>query len=197
MKINHLFSFVWVILGIVFTHNTCVATPISHIEISPISNSKVHYGQLKLVEDAGYPFVVLTIELAEGSTEIFNLNLETNTSVSMKKLNSWISQEVMFDFNTETSNDLLEITRGGKSIFSPDGFTRTDDTKTIKGIFSGAETETTGDMPSEVYVTTEEEYKLSFEVFITPELVDANGSEVTVFYEERFRNNITFINIAK
>lgn len=198
MKVNYFYSFVLIILGIVCGSNAPKMNSIStKTEIVPVNQHIRGLGQLKSVEDAGYPIVVLTFDMAEGSIFSFNLNLEQVKEVNMQTLNGLIGKELSFDYSTHATNALLDLRRGGKSIIDANGFEMTDDTKTIKGIFSGAAEETAGDLPTEVYITTEEEYQLPFEMFVTREMVDANGSEVVGYYEERTTATIYSINVGQ
>jgi hypothetical protein len=153
-------------------------------------------GLLQAVEDGGYPFVTLTIEFPErGFTEYFGLNLEELKTVNSQKLSSWVGRYVSFEYTSELYNALLDIRRGGKSILDADGFEPTPDTKKIAGTLSGAEEVTTGDLPGMIFIATEEEYFETFSFFVTEKMVDANGSQVVGFYEERAQNNIVSIKV--
>ena len=190
--------FISILLFSVFSTSFAAKTPVSNPqESAKVSANRQYSGQLKQVEDSGYPYFTLTIELAKGGVEVFGINVEEVKNINSEMLSGWIGKEVSFDFNTEISNALLDLTRGGKSILNPDGFTPNEETKTVSGIFSGAETETAGDIPDFVYITTVAEISVPFEMFITRELVDANGSEVVGYYEERIQNIIKHINVVK
>lgn len=154
-------------------------------------------GQLKKVEDAGYPFVILTIEHAEGSVGEYTLNLEAVKNVNMEILNSWISSEVAFNYNSDIYNAVLDVVRNGHSIIYEDDEEFTEEVLAVEGILSGAEYETTGDVPGEFYVTTEEEVKYTFPFFINADIVAANGRKVIAYYEERVMNEITSIRLNK
>jgi len=71
------------------------------------------------------------------------------------------------------------------------------DIQVIQGILSNAEEETTGDLPGELLITTEEEITLSFPFYITSEIVQANGKEVIGYYDQRTLNSIISLEIKE
>lgn len=155
-------------------------------------------GLLKQVEDSGYPFVTLTIEFPERNfTEVFGLNLEEVKNVDAQKLNAWVGKYVAFDYDSDIVNALMDLKRGGQSILDTDVYTKNADTKVIKGILSGAEEVTSGDLPGEILITTEEGITMSFAFFIDEKIVAVNGKKVVAFYEERTQNTINEIRLSK
>lgn len=90
---------------------------------------------------------------------------------------------------------LLDIRRSEKSILDTDGFVMTSKTKTIAGILSSTENVTAGDLPRLIFISTEEEYFESFSFFIIDKMVDANGSLMVGYYEERAKNSILAIKV--
>ena len=67
----------------------------------------------------------------------------------------------------------------------------------ISGTLSGATNVTEGDLPSLLRIHDPEDQSLEFEFFITPELVEAEGTLVIGFYDQRTNNRITTIKPAK
>ncbi len=182
MRINHLLS------ALIFTLCFAFAAPATGQSIQ-------ERGLLQAVDDGGYPFFSLTIDFPErGFTEYFNINLAEVTTVNSQKLSSWVRRYVSFEYTSDIYNALMDIRRGGKSILGTD-FEPGPDTKKITGTLSGAEEVTSGDLPGMVFIATEEEYFETFSFFVTDKMVDANGSQVTGYYEERTNNNIVSIKV--
>lgn len=155
-------------------------------------------GQLANVEDAGYPFVVLTVDFPERQfSEYFELNLEAVKSVNIATLNNSVGKYISFEYNSELFNVLLDLRHNGQSIF-PESEVSVDrkGIKTITGILSNAAEETRGDQPDIIYIQTEEEYRAAFYFFITPEIVALNGQTVDGYYEERTLNTITKLKVV-
>jgi hypothetical protein len=56
---------------------------------------------------------------------------------------------------------------------------------------------TEGDLPSLLRIHDPEDQSLEFEFFITPELVEAEGTLVVGFYDQRTENKIISMKLAK
>lgn len=157
-------------------------------------------GLLTLVEDAGYPMVVLTIDFPERDfSEQFVMNLAEVNTLDARVLYGAVGKYVSFDYSSVIFNALLELEYNGRSLLYDDGSTPAlnDDTYIITGILSNAEYETSGDLPDELFITTEEEITERFPFFITPEIVEANGALVMGFYEQRTQNTIHAIELIR
>lgn len=152
-------------------------------------------GLLKSAEDAGYPMMALTIAFPERQfEEAFLLDLERTAKVDAETVSGWVGKYVSFEYRSELSNALLDLKRDGASLLGEYGLsTIKPEIKNIKGIMSNAEHETLGDLPDELYVTTEEEIRYIFPFFITQEIVQANGSQVHAYYEVITVNTILSI----
>lgn len=158
------------------------------------SDAKI-LGMLKVVEDAGYPFAMVTIEHADGQVNDYTINLEEVKDIDMGVLTSWIGSEVAFKYASETFNALLDIFHNGHSILYEEEDEFTEEILAVEGILSGAEYETTGDLPGEIYITTVEEISYTFPFFIDANVVAANGRNVTGYFEVRTINYITSIRL--
>lgn len=152
-------------------------------------------GMIKVVEDAGYPFATVTIEHADGQVNDYTLNLEELKNIDMEELTSWVGSEVAFNYTSETFNALLDIFQDGHSILFEEEDEFTEEILLVDGVLSGAENETTGDLPGEIYITTEEEITYTFPFYINANVVAANGKYVTGYFEVRTINYITFIRL--
>ncbi len=54
-----------------------------------------------------------------------------------------------------------------------------------------------GDVPDLIYIKTEEEITVEFDMYITPEIVKVNGKQVVGYYEQRTLNTITYLEIKE
>ncbi len=151
---------------------------------------------LKEVEDSGYPMATLTIEFPERKfTEYFSVNLEEVKGADINKMRNWVGRYVSFLYRSELINALLDVQIKGKSIFNGDKIELSTETKKVSGTLSGATEETPGDLPGTVFITTKDNTEFKFDFFITKEMVEANGTKVVGFYEERGQNIITAIKL--
>lgn len=155
------------------------------------------FGLIKAAEDAGYPFMVLTIEFPERRfEESFQLNLEDFPDLDPGVMATAVGKYAAFEYVSLAENALLEVKYNGKPLLKMDGVNLAELNK-IQGILSGAEVETTGDLPGMLYIKTEEEHVESFPFFVTPELVAANGKQVVGYFEQRVQNTIVSFEIKK
>jgi hypothetical protein len=156
------------------------------------------FGLLKSVEDSGYPFYTLEIEFPERKfSEIFTLNLAELPDVDPGLLTGWVGQYVSFEYTSEIVNALLDIRQNGKSLLGVNPSDLPKGLKKISGTLSGASNVTEGDLPSVLRIHDPEDQSIEFEFFITPELVEADGSLVVGYYDQRTNNRITLISPAK
>ena len=188
MKLN---SLLFSILFLLFSSVTAKSTSFPQ----PSNEFKKGLGQLKNVEDGGYPFVTVTIELAEGGSGIYTINLEELKTVNAKTLSDWIGKEVSFNYQTTLDNALLDLKQNGKSLFG-DEQELPADIKKISGILKGAKTVTEGDVPDEISITDKNNNAKVFDFFITESMVAANGKNVVGYYEERLHSVITSIQVT-
>ena len=198
MQTTRTITVLWLTLGILFPTNATNPshfTSFTHIYPS-IQCWNERLGQLKKVEDSGYPFVALTFELAEGGIETFNLNLNYARMFDEQRLSEAVGKKFSFEFIPETTNALMDLRRDDQSIIAPSNVNLRAGTKKIQGILSNAENPTMSDSPDNLFVTTAEKRKLSFPYFITPNIVTANGKKVVVFYEERTIKTIMVLKLS-
>ncbi len=178
--------------NVVQTTSDTSTTPMTS---TPASDAIPEIGLLKAVEDAGYPFATLTIEFPERKfTETFTLNLEEVKTINMGVLNKSIGRYVSFEYTSDLINALLDIQKDGKSLLG-DQADLPEDVKKASGTLSGADKETAGDLPGTITITTADKTEIGFEFFVTKELVEANNTDVVVFYDERTSNKISAIKV--
>jgi hypothetical protein len=156
------------------------------------------FGLLKSADDSGYPFYTVEIEFPERKfSEVFTLNLEEIPDVDPGILAGWVGQYVSFEYTSEVINALLDVRQNGKSLLGIKPSELPKGLKKISGTLSGATNVTEGDLPSLLRIHDPEDQSLEFEFFITPELVEAEGTLVVGFYDQRTNNRITTIKPAK
>jgi len=156
-------------------------------------------GLLKSAEDGGYPLMTLHIEFPERNfSEYFTLNLEEVKSVKAQTLSNAVGKYVAFEYESEIRNALFDLYLGGTLLNEGDRPpTDPDAMHSVTGILSNAAEVTSGDLPGEIYITTEEEITVKIPYFITPEIVAANGKVVRATYEQFTRNRITALKVKK
>ncbi len=156
------------------------------------------FGLLKSADDSGYPFYTVEIEFPERKfSEVFTLNLEEMPEVDPGVLAGWVGKYVSFEYTSEVINALLDVRQNGKSLLGVKPSDLPKGLKKISGILSGATHVTEGDLPSLLRIHDPEDQSLEFEFFITPELVEAEGTLVVGIYDQRTINRITTIKPAK
>jgi hypothetical protein len=156
------------------------------------------FGLLKSAEDSGYPFYTVEIEFPERKfSEVFTLNIEEIPDVDPGILAGWVGQYVSFEYTSEVINALLDVRQNGKSILGVKPSELPKGLRKISGTLSGATNVTEGDLPSLLRIHDPEDQSLEFEFFITPELVEAEGSLVVGFYDQRTENKIISMKSAK
>lgn len=173
------------------------STPAEKEEINKEKALK-EFGLLKSSDDFGYPFYTVYIEFPERKFSMaFNLNLEEIPDVDPGILAGWVGQYVSFEYTSEVINALLDVTQNGKSLLGLKPSELPEGLKKISGTLSGATNVTEGDLPSLLRINDPEDQSLEFDFFITPELVEAEGTLVVGFYDQRVDNRITTIKLKK
>ena len=156
------------------------------------------FGLLKSADDSGYPFYTVEVEFPERKfSEVFTLNLEEIPDVDPGILAGWVGKYVSFEYTSEVINALLDVRQNGKSLLGVKPSELPKGLKKISGALSGATNVTEGDLPSLLRIHDPEGQSLEFEFFITPELVEAEGTLVVGFYDQRIDNRIITIKPAK
>ena len=156
------------------------------------------FGLLKSADDSGYPFYTVEVEFPERKfSEVFTLNLEEIPDVDPGILAGWVGQYVSFEYTSEVINALLDVKQNEKSLLGIKPSELPKGLKKISGTLSGATNVTEGDLPSLLRIHDPEDQSLEFEFFITPELVEAEGTLVVGFYDQRIDNRIITIKPAK
>lgn len=187
----HLFTlFICVMLGAV----SCTGQSKTAALPEPAEDQIRERGLIRLMEDSGYPFVNLTIEFPERRfEENFVLNLEEVKNVDPATIYKWVGKYAAFNYTSNATNALLDVRMDGASLLGMSDEDLPEDVQKITGVLSGAAEVTTGDVPVLIRITDPHERSLSFEFFVTEEMVNAEGMIVEGFFQERTSNKIMAI----
>lgn len=162
----------------------------------PTDEELNEFGLVSLVEDSGYPIFYLLIEFPERQMEeYFNVNLE-KLNFPGTSLYDLKGQYISFYYLSDFENNLSDMLFQGTSVLGEYGY-HDDEMSQITGILSGAEEETLGDLPGTITITSKEDNVLSFEYYVTEEMVTVNDKQVTVYYSEKVLNKITYIRMSE
>jgi len=152
------------------------------------------FGLITAIDDSGYPFYNVEIEFPERQLkETYLLDISQLESMDPQILTSWLGQYVAFSYTSTVVNDLLDIRVNDASILGNDSMEFPEGVKTISGTLSGAYEVTAGDRPVKISITDPEEASYTFEFFVTPEMVEAEGTLVKGFFTQRTLNQIKSI----
>lgn len=144
-------------------------------------------GRLISSEDAGYPFFVVTVEVAGQGSMVLSADLSELQGIDPGALASWTGKEVELDWLHEEELALMDVRSEGRSLFGLEPGDLPQDMERISGTLSGALGQGGGDLPVPVRIHDPEGESLVFEAFITPELEAAEGSLVEGSFERRER----------
>jgi len=154
-------------------------------------------GELTKAEDAGYPMYVLAIKPAGEAQQEFLLNNEEAKVDG--QIEQMVGKAVEAEVRIAPSVDIVDLMFGGKTVIWQDGQGREagETTKMIAGKLSGAAEPTAGDLPSELAVTAPDGTKVTFEWFVTPEMVEFNGKNVEFYYEDGTTADVLAIKVIE
>lgn len=153
----------------------------------------VEFGLVKTIEDGAYPMYSVTIEFPKrGFEETFNLNIE-NTFIEVPYLLHSKGKYVSFNYTSILENSLFELEYNGKTLLS-DMAVEPRWAK-ITGTLSGAQAETMSDLPDIISVTDPSSTSYEFPYYIIPSIVEANGQQVTAYFDTFTNNTILSLKI--
>lgn len=150
-------------------------------------------GQVTAVEDGGYPRYIVTIVFHPGQPG-FDLNANAEAlGLGSGGLEALKGKTVTVYYTSEDEPDLRDIRLKGASVLGDDAPESVAGLSKISGRLSGAGDVSGGDLPDTITVTTAGGKLMSFEAFISTGMTKADGQEVTVFYDTRPMNRITYL----
>ncbi|PKQ05586.1 MAG: hypothetical protein CVT73_11515 [Alphaproteobacteria bacterium HGW-Alphaproteobacteria-12] len=145
------------------------------------------------VEDNGYPLFTVTIEFHAGQPG-FPLSANAEALNLGVTLDSLTGKTVTVYYVSGEAPDLMDMRAGGRSLMEPGEVPDIDpEWKSVTGRLSGADAVIGGDLPDTITVESADGGKVAFDLYITDEMVAANGKTVTAIYGMRPYNRITLL----
>ncbi|WP_411827832.1 hypothetical protein [Luteolibacter sp. AS25] len=166
------------------------------VKIDKVGSELSASGIVKKVEDAGYPILVITLSCGkEGEEMDFILDAEAVGVTETQLLEVKDGRAVKFHYTAEKLNNVYDIRIGEKSLFGISTPKVDPDWKAVSGILGGVEEETAGDLPEEITISDKNGEVVKLPVFVTREMVLANGSRVTAYYDDHVSHEITRVDL--
>ncbi len=171
---------------------------IAHKEVLRNPNDDIlsEFGKVVSVEDGAYPMFSVSIEFPKRDMQVsFSLNVEA-VAIDPSDLTKMVGEYVSINYTSELETDLADMLLDGVSLVgNTDGIQ--EHWVEITGVLDGADAPTMSDLPGMVYLDVTGHDRMSFEYYITDEMVAANGKEVSVYYVSQGKNKITKIEVSK
>ncbi|MBL8548626.1 MAG: hypothetical protein JNJ73_01475 [Hyphomonadaceae bacterium] len=143
-------------------------------------------GQVTSVEDGGYP--QFTVHVLQNGVDLpLYLNAEA-ADLGGATPASFQGATAEITYRTTPANNLADLRVNGHSLLNGDA---EPTGPSVTGVLSGASEVTAGDLPGLIVVTDRAGQRTEFEYYVTPEIVAANGKQVTAFYTADTVNRIT------
>lgn len=149
-------------------------------------------GKVINVEDSGYPLFTVTIALDGDAGEIDLLANDADLKIA-GGMGSLQGKAVAAQYRNIKEADLIDMRVDGVSVLGEDSPGRGAKGMTVTGVLSGADSDTTSDLPDTITVTPPDGAPVQFKYYILPEMVAANGKTVEVLYDVREIREIAFI----
>ena len=166
-------------------------------EREPTDDEIRELGLIKAIEDTGYPMFYIDVEFPERNMTIsFNFNVEENP-LNVEQVMAMKDKYATIYYITEDALQLADVLYQDKTVLGEYGLDDFDGFDKANGTLSGADEPTPGDLPGTITVTTNDGQVLSFEYFVTDEMVAVNKKEVTVYYYEQGMNKITYLKASE
>jgi hypothetical protein len=149
------------------------------------------------VTDAGYPMfaVTATVPGQPAPLELL-LNAEAADLGGVEPA-ALAGKSVTLGYVTKDEPSLVDIRADGHSLLGAAAPKSDDPAWTVvTGTLGGAAAPTAGDLPDTIEITDAQGVTHAFEYFITPEIVVANGKQVTGYYVTGAVNRVTSIKLA-
>ena len=151
------------------------------------------FGKIIKIEDSPYPRFIVTVDFPKRNKQVtYNLNIE-EIELDVEGLMKLKNKFATIFYTSDASMALMDLHFEGKSLlgkYAPESLDNLDE---IIGTLSGAEFESVGDLPDEIFITNEEGQMFSFDYFIPSEFLVANNKSVHAFYHNRYDSNITYL----
>ncbi len=157
----------------------------------PTGDELHEIGWVTAIEDNGYPYYTVSIQFHQGQ-DSFPLSANAEELGLGGEIANLQGHRVVVYYVSGDENSLMDIRAGGQSLLGDAAPARQSSWSSITGSLSGAD-DVSGDEPGRITIISEAGESQSFDFFVTPEMVDANGGEVTAYYESGAYNRITYL----
>lgn len=156
---------------------------LSGLDAAQDRDETIHaYGRIVSFEDGPYPMATLTIEFPERrQMQTFSLNL-ADVPVDQADIACAEGRYADFDYTGALVADLAVLTLDGRSLLDGPDPGQVEGLHSITGTLSGVQEVTGSDLPGTVTVTAADGTVVDFPMFVSPEMVPANGKTVTATY---------------
>lgn len=166
-------------------------------EREPNDDEIREYGLITDLEDAAYPLFTVTVSFPERKMENQFYLDESKAELNPPNSGDFINKYATLYYVIETSSDLMDIQLNGESLlgqYAPEVDSEWFETE---GFIRNATAPTTSDLPGELILELGIDKFMSFGYYLTEEIVAANNKKVKVFYQEREREKITYMELAE
>lgn len=179
------------------TADAGAATPAAETSAPAAPVERTITGTLVAAEDAGFPLFNLAIS-PPGASEptVITWNSEGSTDVDGVSIDELVGKTVTVTYESRPERSALRLVHAGTDLlYFPDDSVPElpSGAVTVSGVLSGAAVPTAGDLPDTLTLTTSDGRVITFEYFITPEMVVANGQMVDLTYVDGTRDAVTAI----
>ena len=159
---------------------------------APTTDETRIVGPVTSIEDGGYP--QFTVHVQQDARDLALYLDAEDADLGGQPPQSFSGKTAAIYFKRTPENNLAEIRLAGQSLING-----TDEPAgpSVTGVLSGAEAVTNGDLPDQIAVTDAAGNRTVFEYYVTPEIVAANGREVTAFYTPSEVSRVTLMRPAR
>ncbi|KAF0183052.1 MAG: hypothetical protein IV086_02055 [Hyphomonadaceae bacterium] len=149
------------------------------------------------VTDAGYPMFAVTATVPGQPAPLELLLNAEEADLGGVEPASLAGKAVTLGYASKDEPSLVDIRAEGHSLLGTAAPKSDDPAWTVvTGTLGGAATPTAGDLPDTIEIADAQGVKHAFDYFITPEIVAANGKQVTGYYVTGTVNRVTSIKLA-
>ncbi len=144
-------------------------------------------GVLLAFEDAGFPMYGLEIGPSgsalgdPANLRLGALDLVADGTADADAIRPLVGRPVQVRYSVTQEQGMVDLVLAGEVIRT--GGPATASARRMEGVLTGAESETAGDLPSEVTVTATDGTSVTFELFVDEQVVAANGQTVILRYD--------------
>jgi hypothetical protein len=161
------------------------------VETDEFDDQIREFGLITAIEDIGYPRYIITVEFPERQLKRdFNFNVEAD-HLDVEGLNELNGKYATLYYASEFEPNLYHLHIKGKTLFGEYAPEYLEGTEKIIGVLSNTDEPTPGDLLGVVKVLAKSGEAISFEYFVTEEIVEGNKQLVTAYCMMRGVETIT------